>query len=56
MKIDQIYGKEIFRVNPLPQKKKRRGKTFQEQLEESLNSKKEEVQKQIKKSILDILV
>lgn len=56
MKIDPIYGKEIFRVNPLPQKKNRREKSFQEQLEDSLNSKKEEVQKQIKKSILDILV
>ncbi len=56
MKIEPIYRNEIFRVNPFKQKKKRHGKTFQEQLEESLNSKKEEVQKQTKKSILDILV
>jgi len=56
MKIDPIYGKEFFRVNPLPQKKKRQGKTFQEQLEESLNSKTKKIQKEIKKSILDILV
>ncbi|MEK9629287.1 MAG: hypothetical protein VW455_09740 [Nitrospinota bacterium] len=56
MKIDTPYGKEIFRVNPLPQKRRRQGKSFQEQLEDSLNTKKEEVQKQIKKSLLDILV
>jgi len=56
MKIDPIFGKEIFRVKPLPKKKNRREKSFQDHLEESLNSKKEEVQKQIKKSVLDILV
>ena len=55
MKIEPIYGKENFRVEPLFQKKKRRGKPFQEHLEENLNSKKEKVHKQIKNSILDIL-
>ena len=55
MKIDPIYGKGNFRVESLIQKKKRPGKSFQEQLEENLNSKKEKVQKQIKNNILDIL-
>ena len=56
MKIDPIYGKENPQVKHLNQKKKRDGKSFQEQLEEKLNSKKKELQKQIKKSFLDILV
>ena len=56
MKIDPIYRKENLRVERLNQKKKREGKSFQEHLEEKLNSKKEEFQKQINKSILDILV
>jgi hypothetical protein len=56
MKIKNTYGKEVFRINPFPHKRKRQGKTFQEQLEDSLNAKKKAVEKQIKKSILDILV
>ena len=55
MKIKNTYGKEIFRINPMHRNRKRQEKTFQEQLEDSLNAKKQEVKNQIKKSILDIL-
>jgi hypothetical protein len=54
MKIKNTYGKEIFRINPMHRNRKRQEKTFQEQLEDSLNAKKEKVVNQIKKSILDI--
>ncbi|MBT6718894.1 MAG: hypothetical protein HOB18_14840 [Nitrospina sp.] len=56
MKLNNVYGKEVFRVNNLIQKKRRQGKSFEEQLEDSLNSKKNEIQNKIKKNILDILV
>ena len=37
-------------------KKKKDQKSFKEQLEESLNSKKSEIQEQVKKHTLDILI
>ena len=55
MKVEPVYGKKRPRIEPLVQKKRRQGKSFQEHLEENLNSKKKELRKQIKKNILDIL-
>lgn len=46
-----LFGKN--RQKPWTLKKKQ--KSFREQLEESLNDKKSEVQKQIKRQILDVL-
>jgi hypothetical protein len=55
MKIeDALFGKN--RQKPWTSKKKKDQKSFKEHLEESLGNKKSEVQKQIKKHILDILV
>jgi len=44
------------RQKPWTFKKKKDQKSFKEQLEESLNSKKSEIQKQVKKHTLDILI
>ena len=55
MKIEEtLFGKN--RQKPWIFKKKKDQKSFKEQLEESLNDKKSEVQKQVKKYILDILI
>ena len=55
MKIEEtLFGKN--RQRPWTFKKKKDQKSFKEQLEESLNDKKSEVQKQVKKYILDILI
>ena len=55
MKIEEtLFGKN--RQRPWIFKKKKDQKSFKEQLEESLNDKKSEVQKQVKKYILDILI
>jgi len=50
MKIKNTYGKEVFRINPFPHKRKRQGKTFQEQLEDSLNAKKKQWKSRSKKA------
>ncbi len=55
MKIEKSY-REKYRVKPLFQKKKKRDETFRDFLEESISSKKKDVEKQIKKQILDILI
>ena len=55
MKIqDALFGKN--RQNSWTFKKKKDQKSFEEQLEESLQQKKSELQKQAKKQILDILI
>ena len=55
MKIEEtLFGKN--RQRPWTFKKKKDQKSFKEQLEESLNNKKSEVQKQVKKHIMDILI
>ena len=55
MKIEEtLFGKN--RQKPWAFKKKKDQKSFKEQLEDSLNDKKSEVQKQVKKYILDILI
>ena len=55
MKIEEtLFGKNRQRLWTF--KKKKDQKSFKEQLEESLNDKKSEVQKQVKKYILDILI
>ena len=55
MKIEEtLFGKN--RQRPWTFKKKKDQKSFKEELEESLNKKKSEVQKQVKKHILDILI
>ena len=55
MKIeDALFGKH--RQQPWPFKKKKDQKSFKEQLEESLNAKKSEVHRQVKKHILDVLI
>lgn len=55
MKIeDALFNKN--RQNSWTFKKKKNQKSFKEELEESMNNKKSEVQNQVKKSILDILV
>ena len=55
MKIEEtLFGKNKQR--PWTFKKKKDQKSFKEQLEESLNNKKSEAQKQVKKHIMDILI
>jgi len=55
MKIEEtLFGKN--RQKPWTFKKKKDQKSFKEELEESLNKKRSEVQKQVKKHILDILI
>ena len=55
MKIeDALFGGN--RQKPWSFKKKKDQKSFKEQLEESLNNKKSEAQKQVKKHILDVLI
>ena len=55
MKIEEtLFGKN--RQRPWTFKKKKDQKSFKEQLEKSLNNKKSEVQKQVKKHIMDILI
>ena len=55
MKIEEtLFGKN--RQRPWTFKKKKDQKSFKEQLEESLDHKKSEVQKQVKKHIMDILI
>ena len=55
MKIEEtLFGKNRQKLWAF--KKKKVQKSFKEQLEESLNDKKSEVQKQVKKYILDILI
>lgn len=55
MKIaDALFGKN--RQNPLAPKKKKEQKSFKEELEESLKDKRSEVQKQVKRHIMDILI
>ncbi|MBT3923423.1 MAG: hypothetical protein HOF21_12700 [Nitrospina sp.] len=55
MKIEEtLFGKNGQK--PWSFKKKKDQKSFKEQLEESLNSKKSELQKQAKNHILDILI
>ena len=55
MKIEEaLFGKN--RQKPWSFKKKKDQKSFKEQLEERMNNKKSELQKQAKKHILDILI
>jgi len=54
MKIENaLFGRN--RQNSWTFKKKKDPKSFKDHLEESLNNKKSEVQKQVKKHLLDIL-
>jgi hypothetical protein len=54
MKIEEtLFGRN--RQKPWSFKKQKDQKSFKEQLEESLNRKKSEVQKKVKKHILDVL-
>jgi hypothetical protein len=55
MKIKEaLFGENM--PKPWTFKKKKDKKSFQEELEESLNNKKSEVEKQVKKHILDIMI
>jgi hypothetical protein len=50
---ETLFGKN--RQKPWTFKKKKDQKSFRDQLEESLNHQRSEVQKQVKKHILDVL-